>query len=160
MRIAHLTATAAAAGGLQTHLAALAAEQNARGDDVSVVHVHEGADMPPGVETIRVHEGEGVVDRVARLQPDLVHVHGMPFSPAVAGELQARFPVVRSLHDFSFACSTGEHWFRNGTPCTRPHGPGCLAAVALRGCAHRLDVRPALRAYGGGGRRRCRERTF
>lgn len=147
MKIAHLTATAAAAGGLQAHLAALVAEQDGRGDDVSVVHVNEGADMPPGVETIRLHEGDDVVDRVARLRPEVVHLHGTPFSPAVERELQARFPTVRSLHDFSFACSTGEHWFRSGAPCVRSHGPGCLAGVALRGCAHRLDVRPALRAY-------------
>jgi glycosyltransferase involved in cell wall biosynthesis len=54
---------------------------------------------------------------------------------------------VRSLHDFSFGCASGERWFRDGSVCTRVHGPGCLVGLGVRGCGHRLDLRAPLRSY-------------
>lgn len=70
---------------------------------------------------------------------DIVHAHGTVRTDGAH--------VVRSLHDYAFACASGERSFRNGSSCTRAHGAGCFAGLLVQGCAHRLDLRPALRSH-------------
>jgi glycosyltransferase involved in cell wall biosynthesis len=38
-------------------------------------------------------------------------------------------------------CCGGSLYFRPGHACGRAHGPGCVPAMALRGCAHSVDPR-------------------
>lgn len=70
---------------------------------------------------------------------DVVHAHGTVRADGAR--------VVRSLHDYAFGCASGERHFRNGAPCSRKHGAGCFAGLLVQGCAHRLDLRPALRTH-------------
>lgn len=129
MKIVHAHTETGAVGGTETYLHALVEAQRAAGHDVLLAH----RDTP--------------VDAVAAFAPDVLHFHRSPFSPAAEAALAADAGTVRSLHDFSFGCATGHRWFRDGSHCTRAHGPGCLAAIAGRGCAHRRDLRPVLREY-------------
>lgn len=147
MRVAHVTALARREGGTESHVLALAAAQAARGDDVTIVHAHGESASIPGVRALRATAAV-----LGELAADVVHVHGRPLAAEAEEAFAAGHPVVRSLHDFSFGCATGEHWFRGGAPCTRAHGPGCLAAIATRGCAHRLDIRRSLARYAAVGR--------
>ena len=142
MRIAHVTALARREGGTESHVLALAAAQAARGDDVTIVHAHGEAEPMPGVRTVRAND-----EALARLDAEIVQIHGTPLARAAESALARRHTIVRSLHDFSFGCASGDYYFRNGTACTRAHGPGCLAGIGIRGCSHRLDIRPSLARY-------------
>lgn len=135
MRIVHLIADARRVGGAQAHVLALAAAQRARGDDAAVVDPWANGSL-----------------RDLSRRADVVHVHGEPLAPDAQAELDREHRVVRSFHDFAFACASGQHWLRGGAACTRAHGVGCLGTIALRGCAHRRDIRPALRRYTAVGR--------
>lgn len=130
MRVVHVLADARRLGGAEAHVFALADLQRQRGDDVSIVDA----------------SANGSLNALLR-KPDVVHVHGDPLAPEAQAELGRELSVVRSFHDFAFACAAGHHWLRGGDICTRAHGPGCLAVIALRGCAHRRDPRPAFRRY-------------
>jgi len=126
MRIVHVNRSAERIGGVESHLLALVDEQRARGHAVEILHAGNGLD-------------------VNAFAPDVVHVHGRFLSDDAERGLQARYPLVRSLHDFSFGCASGERWFRDGRVCQRAHGAGCVVGIAAHGCTHRADLRPALR---------------
>jgi glycosyltransferase involved in cell wall biosynthesis len=143
MRVVHVNANAASAGGTETYLAALLQAQVARGDDVSLVHRSPAAGFPAGVTYAVADNDEDAWGSIRRHRPDVVHVHDWSLSPQLEERLRATYPVVTSLHSFAFACASGEHYFRDGAVCTRAHGVGCLAALALKGCAHgRNPLRP------------------
>jgi glycosyltransferase involved in cell wall biosynthesis len=129
VRVAHIATTRQRVGGTEAYLLALSVAQALRGDDVAIFAADEG---PFDLEAFA---------------PELVHVHGTPLSRSADEELQRRYRVVRSLHDYSFMCASGERWFAGGEICNRRHGPGCLVNFVARGCAHRLDLRPPLRNY-------------
>ena len=135
MRIVHATRHVAPLGGAETYLRALAELQVARGDEVTIAHADEA--MPPtGVASARLREARSI-------DADIVHIHG----DALGADDATGLASVRSLHDLTFACSTGEYWYRNGAVCSRAHGPGCIVALGIHGCGHRPDPRPALRGY-------------
>lgn len=145
MRVAHVLAAPRRDGGAETHALALAAAQAARGDSVSILHLRPGADAPAGVRLRALGEETAVGLALAEIEAELVHVHGFPLG--TAGEralLASAVPTVRSLHDWSFGCASGQRWFRDGSHCRRPHGAACVEGILLRGCSHRSDVRPAL----------------
>lgn len=129
MRIAHVSATGRRVGGTEAYLLDLMSEQAARGD------------------TTKLYAADAGPIEVDAFAPDLVHVHGTPLTVEQERGLQRRHRVVRSLHDYSFMCASGERWFAGGAICDRRHGPGCIANFVTRGCAHRLDLRPSLRNY-------------
>lgn len=135
MRILHAHTETRAVGGTETYLHALAEAQRAAGHEV-----------------LLAHRGTAPAEAAA-YAPDVVHIHRSPFAPAVEAGLARRARVVRSLHDFSFGCAAGHKWFRDGSPCTRAHGPGCLAGILARGCAHRRDLRPLVAEYRAVGER-------
>lgn len=152
MRIVHGTRTLERIGGAEAHLLDLASAQAARGDDVAIIHGGNGA-TPAGVEGVRAGSDEELPALVAERRPNVVHLHGEPFSLAAETALQRDNRVVRSLHDLSFGCATGEHWFRDGRICDRAHGVRCVEGILVRGCAHRVDVGPSLRRLREVGRR-------
>ncbi|HET7568454.1 MAG TPA: glycosyltransferase family 4 protein [Gaiellaceae bacterium] len=140
MRIAHLLAEPSRHGGAEAHALALAAAQAARGDDVILVALRPGPDAPAGVP---LHVSTDPASALAAAAPDVVHVHGTPLG---GGEEEALGrAVVRSLHDWSFACASGEKRFRGDVPCGRAHGAGCVEGILARGCAHRPNVLVPLR---------------
>jgi glycosyltransferase involved in cell wall biosynthesis len=147
MRILHINGNAHRAGGTETYLAGLLAAQSGRGDDVALLHTDTGPDFPPGVAYASI--GEKAVTRrwIERFRPDVVHLHDWSLPAELEVEVSREYPSVRSLHTFAFACSSGERYFRDGQICHRSHGPGCIANFVLRGCTHRLDLRPPLARY-------------
>lgn len=129
MRVAHVATTKKRVGGTEAYLLDLARAQGLRGDDVQI---------------FAADEGPFDLDAFA---PELVHLHGTPLSRAGDEDVQRRYRVVRSLHDYSFMCASGERWFVGGEICNRRHGPGCLVNLVARGCAHRFDLRAPVHNY-------------
>ncbi|HET7572558.1 MAG TPA: glycosyltransferase family 4 protein [Gaiellaceae bacterium] len=146
MRIAHLLSAPRREGGAEAHALGLAAAQAARGDEVALLHLEPGPDAPASVAARPLASGAEAARVLAETGAELVHVHGLPLDPAAERTLAASgVPAVRSLHDWSFGCASGQRWFRDGSHCARVHGPACVEGILVRGCSHRLDVRPALR---------------
>ncbi len=143
MRILHVLGTARRIGGAEAYALDTALAQRERGNAVAVLH----RDPDACIDLEHHCAVDGYEEWVASFAPDVVHVHGSALDLAVEARLQARGAVVRSLHDFSFACATGQQYLGNGDVCTRAHGAGCLTSIVARGCAHRTDLRPALASY-------------
>lgn len=146
MRILHAIQVFGAAGGAQSYVRRVVELQAAAGHELAVVHGDPGASAPAGV---RVQCGtDSDVQAFARdFDPDVVHVHDLGLSPQLEHELMDRCRFVRSIHDLGYTCAAGTRYFRNSSPCTKPHGVGCIGALAVRGCGHRLDLRPVVAEY-------------
>jgi len=147
LRILHVNGNAHQAGGTETYLAALLVAQIQRGDDVAFLHTDPQADFPPGVEYVPIGEQEPTKKWIRSFRPDVLHLHDWSLPLELEIKLTRDYPTVCSLHTFSFACASGERYFRDGEVCHRSHGPGCIANFALRGCTHRLDLRSPLARY-------------
>jgi glycosyltransferase involved in cell wall biosynthesis len=147
MRVVHVNGYAHPVGGAETYMLALIEAQAATGDDVGLLHNDAEAAVPAGVSARRADASTADLRWVESLAPDVVHLHDWSLPVDVEREVLRRFPVVRALPNYYFSSASAERWFRDGTVCTRPHGPGCLANLVFRGCAHRLDLRPALAHY-------------
>ncbi len=134
-------------GGVAAHTAASAAALAERGLKVSVLAARIEADAPPGVT---LFESRRLFDESATPQARLgealsssptTTIHAHQFNdPDVIEYMQASAPVVLSAHGYT-ACASGVHYFSPGHECTRPHGPGCVPNVLLRGCAHTRHLR-------------------
>ncbi len=81
----------------------------------------------------------------ASASPDVIHLHQLD-DPEVVAALRIKAPVVVSAHGYT-ACTAGVHYFRPGQECARPHGPGCVPNLALRGCAHVRNPRQLPASY-------------
>jgi glycosyltransferase involved in cell wall biosynthesis len=146
VRIVHVLANARRAGGAETYaLAALAAQERA-GNDVAVLHMDFAPELN-GTPQHRATESGAALDWANAFAPDVVHVHGSPLDRALEEQLQARYPLIRSLHDYAQTCATGQLYLRDGGECPRSHGNGCLSHMLVHGCAHRADLRPAFRSH-------------
>ena len=85
------------------------------------------------------------------LAPDFVHLHDYA-DPDVVAIVRRVAPAVLSAHAYP-GCAPNTHYFTPGAECDRPHGPGCVANMALRGCPHARDPRPVPRKYRQASRR-------
>jgi len=140
-------------GGVSTHAIASATALAARGVDVHVLAAR--ADPDEDVPGITVHTsprllsaGAPPAERVgAALEPapSIVHLHQFE-DPDCVALMRRLAPVAISVHGYS-ACTSGVHYFRPGHECSRAHGPGCVANLLARGCAHTRDPRPLPAAY-------------
>jgi glycosyltransferase involved in cell wall biosynthesis len=140
-------------GGIATHVQASARALAERGLQVHVLAREVVADESvPGVEVLR---SETLMDHAAPLSArlgeaaslgaDVVHLHQLD-DPDVVAAFRAQSPVVISAHGYT-ACTSDVYYFQPGQECTRAHGPGCIANLAMRGCAHTRDPRPLPAAY-------------
>jgi glycosyltransferase involved in cell wall biosynthesis len=140
-------------GGVAAHVQAsarLLAEQGLR---VMVVAAKVDPDLHvPGVtvhrspELFKAHVPiDARLGAAASSHPDVIHLHQLD-DPDVVAALRLKAPVVVSAHGYT-ACTAGVHYFRPGQECTRPHGPGCVPNLALRGCAHVRNPRPLPASY-------------
>jgi glycosyltransferase involved in cell wall biosynthesis len=147
MRILHVNGSGHRVGGVETYLADLVRAQTGRGDSVGLLATDESTDFC--VSAFHPISGDrgAIRDFVTGFEPDLIHIHDFCLPLDVEGDLRRDYTIVDFFHDFSFACSSGEHYFRGGTACNRSHGPGCLANLFFRGCAHRADIREPLDRY-------------
>lgn len=129
-------------GGVATHVMASAAALLADGIEVHVL----AARIDPNERTpgISFHQSRDLFNREATPQqrvggalaqvPQVIHCHQFE-DPDLAAQLQQIAPVLVSVHGYS-ACTSAVHYFRPGEECDRPHGPGCVPNLLLRGCAH------------------------
>ena len=155
MRILHVNGCARRAGGAETYLADLVSAQGRRGDAVGLLATDGSTEFElQAFHTIGTR-ASAVGEFVTAFAPDVVHVHDDCLPPETEAGLRRQYPTVDFLHDFSFGCASGEHYFRGGAICERPHGRGCLINIVVRGCAHRADIRAPLRRYRNLSRRRA-----
>ncbi len=140
-------------GGVAAHVQASARLLAERGLRVTVVAAKVDPDLHvPGVtvhrstELFRAHVPiDARLGAAASASPDAIHLHQLD-DPDVVAALRLKAPVVVSAHGYT-ACTAGVHYFRPGQECARPHGPGCVPNLALRGCAHVRDPRPLPASY-------------
>ncbi|HEV3322972.1 MAG TPA: glycosyltransferase [Solirubrobacteraceae bacterium] len=140
-------------GGVAAHVQASARLLAEQGLQVSVVAAKVDPELHvPGVT---VHHSMELFKRhvpidarlgaAASASPDVVHLHQLD-DPDMVAALQCKAPVVVSAHGYT-ACTAGVHYFRPGQECARPHGPGCIPNLALRGCAHVRNPQPLPASY-------------
>jgi glycosyltransferase involved in cell wall biosynthesis len=143
-------------GGIAAHVTASVSALARNGFDVVVAAGEQRAGAVPPAPVVRVpglgrpdaaaSAREAFLDVVARVRPDVVHVHKVD-DPRLLREAAHTSPVVVDVHDF-VGCISGAKYFRApGAECHRPHGPGCVGNLYVRGCLHRRDPRAALRRY-------------
>jgi glycosyltransferase involved in cell wall biosynthesis len=131
------SAAALVRDGLAVHVLAARVEPERPESGVVVHHSPELFDGDASCETRLA----GAMD----CAPDVVHLHQFE-DPRLLAFMRKRAPVLISVHGYT-ACSSGVHYFRPGQECTRAHGPGCVANLALRGCAHTRNPASLPAAY-------------
>jgi glycosyltransferase involved in cell wall biosynthesis len=87
----------------------------------------------------------------SRFAPGIVHIHQVA-DPTAVGDLQRMAPLVWSVHNYDPVCMGTQKYFAPGDECMKPHGPGCMANILLRGCDHRRVPRPSPKRYAETGR--------
>jgi glycosyltransferase involved in cell wall biosynthesis len=140
-------------GGVATHVLATAELLARNGVETSVLCARaDPGEHVDGVEPIVSPElfnddlpAQSRLGEAAAREPTAIHTHQLD-DPALIAAMQANAPVVASVHGYSL-CTSGLHYFRPGEECARPHGPGCVPNLALRGCAHTRHVRWLPAAY-------------
>ena len=134
-------------GGVATHVEASAAALARAGVAVHVLAARD--ELEETASGVTVHRSPGLFDDrlpavrrvgdVLSREYSVIHTHQID-DPSVTALLRRHAPLVASAHGFS-ACTSGVHYFRPGEECARPHGPGCVPNLLLRGCAHTRDPR-------------------
>ncbi len=147
-RIAIATEAVGRSGGVGVYVLSLAAALEAAGYEVMVLTGRIEQDDLGGARAVTVpglEERELTPDAARRYRealadfgPDVVHVHHL-YDPLIVSLTRAHAPVVWGVHDYM--CTAGSLYFRPGHECGRAHGPGCVPALALRGCAHSWNPR-------------------
>lgn len=143
-------------GGVAAHIGSSAEVLAARGARVAILAAKVESELvPPGAQ---IFESPALFDRQASPRerigealawsPSLVHLNQVG-DPPLVDFLRDTAPVVISAHDF-VACTSGVHYFRPGSECGRPHGPGCLPNLAR--CGHTRDPLSLPGAYAKAGR--------
>ena len=146
-------------GGISAHVQRSAAILASHGLDVRVLTARiESTEEIPGVTVYRCpalfKSDAPMAERIGEalvFEPNVVHLHQVDL-PDVVQALRARAPVVISAHVYS-ACPSGLYYFSPGQECTRAHGPGCVYNMAVRGCAHTLNLKSLPTRYVNAGRR-------
>jgi glycosyltransferase involved in cell wall biosynthesis len=136
-------------GGTGSHVAASATALRNAGHDVLLALGEEIADSTASETHVvpGLAEKEAPADThtrlselIARLEPDLVHIQQLPDAGFIS-TIREHAPVVFNVHNH-LVCTSGSKYFRKpGSECRRPHGPGCVPNLMLRGCAHTPDPR-------------------
>lgn len=130
MRILHTVSDYTRSGGIGTYLMALVAEQIFQGHDCRVSASTHGRQPE-------------VVDEVSWANFDLIHHHDYWRPPDMPHGLDA--PVVQSLHNYDFSCSSRTRYLSTATPCLKPHGPKCVGNWSK--CAHSPRINTLVKDY-------------
>jgi glycosyltransferase involved in cell wall biosynthesis len=129
-------------GGVATHVQTSATAMAEHGLTVHILAARiRSEETPPGVT---LHHRPALLDRNAALavrlgdfdslRPSVIHLHQRD-EPEMVKSMRAAAPVVISAHGYP-GCTSGVYYFTPGHECTRAHGPGCVANLIARGCAH------------------------
>ncbi len=140
-------------GGVAAHVMASATLLAQHGLRVTVLASRvDRSEQVPGVT---VHHSPELFNKDASMgtrlggalssRPDAIHLHQLD-DPEIVDALRKSAPVVVSAHAYT-ACTSGVHYFRPGQECKRPHGPGCIPNLMVRGCAHVRNPRPLPASY-------------
>lgn len=144
MKVAIATTHRRVAGGAESYLRTLIPSLNEFGHDVlfcwesdAQASTERPIDEACGVPGHSLGSLEPLA-RIASFKPDVVYTHGLA-SPALEGQLAARFPTLLYAHNFFATCVSGTKRWKShpGRPCTRLLSPRCLAAYLPRGCGGR-----------------------
>lgn len=140
-------------GGVAAHVLDSAAALGAAGHAVTLMCARSEYALE-GVESVTYVDAGDAAAVEATLRscaPDVVHLHDYA-DPDVVGVVRRVAPAVLSAHAYP-GCTPNTHYFAAGVECDRPHGPGCVVNMALRGCLHARDPRPVPRRYRQASRR-------
>ena len=120
------SAEALAGSGVAVSVAAVRIDATTPISGVTLFHTPElfNAEIPPAIRL-----GEAMSSR-----PTAIHAHQFD-DPEMVSFMRLSAPVLLSAHGYT-ACTSGVHYFRPGQECSRPHGPGCIPHLAVRGCVH------------------------
>ncbi len=146
-------------GGVSAHVQTSAAILAGHGLDVRVLAARiESTEEIAGVTVYPCpdlfNNDAPMVKRIGEalaFEPEVVHLHQVDL-PDVVEAMRESAPVIVSAHVYS-ACSAGVHYFRPGQECTRAHGPGCIANMLARGCAHTRNPKSFPKRYKNASRR-------
>ncbi|PYR95036.1 MAG: hypothetical protein DMF84_03335 [Acidobacteria bacterium] len=143
MRILLVNDEIGGAGGVESYLAALVPELQARGHDVGLLYesavTSTDSAFMPAADLWRVgvrDEGLGAaLARVGRFEPDVCFSHNMRALDVDEGLLR-EWPVVKMMHGHFGTCISGHKAFAfpQACACPRDLGPGCLAYYLPRRC--------------------------
>lgn len=153
-RIAIATESLNASGGVGVYVLRVAAALQAADYEVLVVAGQAGEQQLSATRTVTLPGLErreltptaarDYRETLAAFSPDVVHVHHL-YDPRIVALTRAHAPVVWGVHDYM--CSGGSLYFTPGRECGRAHGPGCIPALAFRGCAHSWNHRGRIADY-------------
>ncbi len=142
-------------GGVGAHVTKSAAALRDSGFDVSVVAGRGDPELCRGIgfrelpdldrDSISADCRGQVLALVRELRPGTVHFHDLA-DAGLMSAAQQEAPTVASVHGYA-GCTPNTYYFSPGDECHRAHGPGCVANMALRGCAHTKDPRGLVRRY-------------
>lgn len=149
MKILHINQHLAWKGGIETYLLALVPQLEALGHEVTVVfgegdetlvnHSRRFEHLDQTSVTARRVAAREMAGLLAAVRPDVVHMHNVQNTGAIAACLDA-VPTVLHGHDYRFVCPASSFYFRaSETICERTCGPGCFTAT-LNG--HCMSLRP------------------
>ena len=154
LRIVQITKDWSPNGGVATYTRDLAGELCAGGHEVSVVHADPAA--PPlgrGVREVLVAgfadyasasdqaRAQVVLDSLAPLAPDVVHVQGNNNFALEAG-LRRLYATVKTLHTYDFCPAGGKFHFLSQRPCRHATSALCVPRMVYKRCL--LSRRPSI----------------
>jgi glycosyltransferase involved in cell wall biosynthesis len=162
LRILLVTPSVGRDGGVETHVYASAQALAQAGHAVHLATATIDGRPPPGIAAVLVpglgdtrpgpESARTLAAACAERDVDVVHLHNVAPEPYVAA-LRPSAAVVASAHGYS-CCTPNTYYFSPGQECHRPHGPGCVPNMLLRGCAHTKDPRGIPARYRDTSRRR------
>lgn len=149
MKILHLNEHLSWSGGIETYLLSLVPRLEALGHQQSLLYAGGDAGLMAGSRRLpllarseaaaRRECYKSVTDILAEERPDLVHVHNIRNTGALAACLDA-VPTVLHGHDYRYLCPASTFFFRrHETICERTCGPGCFVATVGGRC---MSLRP------------------
>ena len=159
LRVAQITKDWSPNGGVATYVRNLSVALDSAGHDVTVVHAD--AHAPPvgaGVREVLAagfadyapasarRRADRVLEELARLRPDIVHVHGNNNFELEAG-LRQRYATLKTLHTFDYCPSDTKFHFAWDRPCQHSTGPWCLPRMAYKRCLLDKRLHVLWRAY-------------
>src|SRR4029078_8932000 len=153
MRILFANDVIGDAGGVQSYLAAVMPELQARGHRVAFLHLDalrpgKPSPAPEGAPHFCLAaDSMAAADAARRWAPDVVFSHNLrPLE--VERWLLGEWPVVKFMHGYFGTCIGGQktHLFPIPVACRRRFGPACLALYVPRRNG-RLDAGYMLREY-------------
>jgi len=151
VRIAQITKDWRANGGVAVYVRDLARALARAGHEVVVVHADPGAPaVGGGVREVAVQGfaewGEGaartteeVLAALAAFAPEVVHVHACN-NFALERALRARYPALKTLHNYDFCPADTKYHFALERPCRHTTSAACLARMIYKRCV--LAKRP------------------